>query len=67
MATLAQDLQQPILDALADGEEKGKPDLAKVIPDVAGAHLASALRALKRERRIIVSSDGSKRVYRLAH
>ena len=65
MATLAHELQQQILDALADGEDRSKPDLAKAIPDVEGAHLATALRVLKRERRVLVSSDGSKRVYRL--
>ena len=65
MATLAHELQQQILTALADGEEKSKPDLAKAIPDVEAAYLATALRALKRERRVLVGSDGSKRVYRL--
>ena len=65
MATLARELEQQILATLADGEEKGKPDFAKAIPDVEAAHLATALRALKRERRVVVSSDGSKRVYRL--
>ena len=52
MATLAHELQQQILDALADGEDRSKPDLAKAIPDVEGAHLATALRVLKRERRV---------------
>ena len=64
MAVVAE-LQQQILEALRDGEQKTKPQLAKAIPDVEGAHLASALRVLKRERRIHVGSDGSKRVYRL--
>ena len=59
------DLEQRILDALADGEQKTKPDLVKIVGDVDGAHLATALRALKRRGRVIVGSDGSKRVYRL--
>ena len=53
------------MEALGDGEQKTKPQLAKQIPDLSGAHLASALRVLKREGRVIVGSDGSKRVYRL--
>ena len=64
MAVLAE-LQEQIMEALADGEQKTKPQLAKQIPDLSGAHLASALRVLKREGRVIVGSDGSKRVYRL--
>ena len=64
MAVVAE-LQQQILDALRDGEQKTKPQLAKAIPDVDGAHLASALRVLKREGRVQVGSDGSKRVFRL--
>ena len=59
------ELQEQIMEALADGEQKTKPQLAKQIPDLSGAHLASALRVLKREGRVIVGSDGSKRVYRL--
>ena len=66
MATIAQELEQQILDALAEGEEQSKADLAKRIPDIEAAHLATALRTLKRGRSIVVSSDGSKRVYRLA-
>lgn len=58
-------LQQQIIESLRDGEQKTKPQLAKEIPGLDGAHLASALRVLKREGRIIVGSDGSKRVYRL--
>ena len=64
MAVIAE-LQEQIMEALADGEQKTKPQLAKQIPDLSGAHLASALRVLKREGRVIVGSDGSKRVYRL--
>ncbi|MDA1062072.1 MAG: hypothetical protein O2895_04075 [Chloroflexi bacterium] len=64
MAVVAE-LQQQILEALSDGEQKTKPQLAKAIPDVEGAHLASALRLLKRAGRIDVGSDGSKRVFRL--
>ena len=64
MAVVAE-LQEQIMEALADGEQKTKPQLAKQIPDLSGAHLASALRVLKREGRVIVGSDGSKRVYRL--
>ena len=66
MATIAQELEQQILEALAEGGELSKADFAKRIPDVEAAHLASALRTLKRARNIVVSSDGSKRVYRLA-
>ena len=58
-------VEQQIVKALLDGEQKTKPQLAKEIPGIDGAHLASALRALKREGRIAVGSDGSKRVYRL--
>lgn len=65
MASLAHELQQQILDALSEGTGKSKPDLAKMIPEVEGAHLATALRTLKREHLIRVSSDGSKRVYHL--
>lgn len=64
MAVVAE-LQEQIMEALADGEEKTKPQLARQIPDLSGAHLASALRVLKRQGRVIVGSDGSKRVYRL--
>ena len=64
MAVLAE-LQEQIMEALGNGEQKTKPQLAKQIPDLSGAHLASALRVLKREGRVIVGSDGSKRVYRL--
>jgi DNA-binding HxlR family transcriptional regulator len=64
MAVVAE-LQEQIMDALGDGEQKTKPQLAKEIEGLSGAHLASALRVLKREGRIIVGSDGSKRVYRL--
>ncbi|MYA20095.1 MAG: hypothetical protein F4Z25_07510 [Chloroflexi bacterium] len=66
MATIAQELEQQILDALAEGEDLSKADFAKRIPDVEAAHLATALRSLKRARNVVVSSDGSKRVYRLA-
>ena len=48
MAVVAE-LQEQIMEALADGEQKTKPQLAKQIPDLSGAHLASALRVLKRE------------------
>lgn len=65
MASLAHELQQQILDVLGEGTEKSKADLAKMIPEVEAAHLATALRTLKREHLILVSSDGSKRVYRL--
>ena len=66
MATPARELRQQILDALADGGDRSKADLAKAIPGAEAARLATALRALKRERRIAVGSDGSKRVYRRA-
>ena len=66
MATPAQELRQQIIDALADGGDRSKADLAKAIPGVEAARLATALRALNRESRIVVGSDGSKRVYRLA-
>ena len=66
MATIAQELEQQILKALGEGEDLSKADFAKRIPDVEAAHLATALRTLKRARSIAVSSDGSKRVYRLA-
>ena len=65
MSTVTE-LQQEIVEALRDGERKSKPQLAKQIGDVDGAHLATALRSLKREGRIIVGSDGSKRVFGLA-
>ena len=65
MAIAVDELQRRILEVLRGGEQKSKPDLAKAIPDVEAAHLATALRALKREGRIAVGSDGSKRVYRL--
>lgn len=58
-------VEQQIVKALLDGDQKTKPQLAKEIPGIDGAHLASALRALKREGRVAVGSDGSKRVYRL--
>ena len=66
MATIAQELERQILDALGEGADLSKADLAKRIPEVEAAHLATALRTLKRQRGIVVSSDGSKRVYRLA-
>ena len=65
MAIAVGELQRRILEVLGGGEQKSKPDFAKAIPDVEAAHLATALRALKREGRIRVGSDGSKRVYRL--
>jgi hypothetical protein len=64
MPVLAE-LQEQIVEMLRDGEQRTKPQLAKEIAGLDGAHLASALRVLKREGRIVVGSDGSKRVYRL--
>ena len=34
MAIIAQELEQQILDALAEGEDQSKADLAKRIPDM---------------------------------
>jgi hypothetical protein len=57
------DVDTLVLEALQDGKPKTKKDLIKTVP-TSGAFLASSLRRLKQQGRIVTGSDGSKRVYR---
>jgi hypothetical protein len=57
-------LEQQIVDALADSDQLSKKDFNKII-EVDGGLMASALRSLIRAGRVHSGSDGSTRVYRL--
>lgn len=58
------ELEQQILDALAEADQLSKKDFNKII-DIDGGLMASALRSLIRAGRVHSGSDGSTRVYRL--
>jgi hypothetical protein len=58
------ELERVILDSLAENDQMSKKDFNKLI-DIDSAYMASTLRKLIRERRIVSGSDGSTRVYRL--
>ncbi len=60
----AAELEQRIIDALAESDQLSKKDFNKMM-EVDGGHLASALRSLVRSGRVHSGSDGSTRVYRL--
>lgn len=58
------ELEQLIVDALAESDQLSKKDFNKIM-DVDGGLMASALRSLVRAGRVHSGSDGSTRVYRL--
>ena len=58
------ELERVILDSLAENEQMSKKDFNKIV-DTDSAYMASTLRKLIREGRIVSGSDGSTRVYRL--
>lgn len=60
----AAELEQQILDALAEADQLSKKDFNKIIP-IDGGLMASALRSLIRTGQVHSGSDGSTRVYRL--
>ena len=60
----AAELEQQILDALAEADQLSKKDFNKIIP-IDGGLMASALRSLILAGRVHSGSDGSTRVYRL--
>ena len=58
------ELERVIIDSLGESEQMSKKDFNKLI-EIDSAHMASVLRQLIREGRIVSGSDGSTRVYRL--
>ncbi len=58
------ELERVIIESLGESDQLSKKDLNKLI-EIDSAHMASVLRRLIREGRIISGSDGSTRVYRL--
>lgn len=58
------ELEQQIVDALAENDQLSKKDFNKMW-DIDGGLMASALRSLIRAGRVHSGSDGSTRVYRL--
>ena len=58
------ELEQLIVDALAENDQLSKKDFNKLM-EVDGGLMASALRSLIRTGRVHSGSDGSTRVYRL--
>ena len=58
------ELERVILDSLSENEQMSKKDFNKIV-ETDSAYMASALRKLIREGRIVSGSDGSTRVYRL--
>jgi predicted HTH transcriptional regulator len=63
MADVAE-LEQVILSSLGENEQMSKKDFNKIV-EIDSAYMASTLRKLIREGRIVSGSDGSTRVYRL--
>ena len=63
MADVAE-LERVIIDSLGESEQLSKKDFNKLI-EIDSAHMATVLRRLVREGRIVSGSDGSTRVYRL--
>jgi hypothetical protein len=63
MADVAE-LEQVIIDSLGENDQMSKKDFNKLI-DIDSGHMATVLRQLVREGRIVSGSDGSTRVYRL--
>lgn len=60
----AAELERVIIDSLSEHEQMSKKDFNKLI-EIDSAHMATVLRRLVRDRRIVSGSDGSTRVYRL--
>jgi hypothetical protein len=58
------ELEKIIENALGENQQLSKKDINKMI-ETDGGHLATALRSLIKQNRIISGSDGSTRVYRL--
>lgn len=63
MADVAE-LERTILASLGENDQMSKKDFNKLI-DIDSGHMATVLRQLVRDGRIISGSDGSTRVYRL--
>lgn len=63
MADVAE-LERVIIESLDENEQMSKKDFNKLI-EIDSAHMATVLRQLVRDGRIISGSDGSTRVYRL--
>lgn len=63
MADVAE-LERVIIDSLGENDQMSKKDFNKLI-DIDSGHMATVLRQLVREGRIVSGSDGSTRVYRL--
>tara|TARA_Y100000588_G_scaffold352116_1_gene404454 strand:+ start:3511 stop:3717 length:207 start_codon:yes stop_codon:yes gene_type:complete len=60
----ATELERVIIDSLGEQEQMSKKDFNKLI-EIDSAHMATVLRRLVRDGRIVSGSDGSTRVYRL--
>ena len=60
----AAELERLIIDSLSEQEQMSKKDFNKLI-EIDSAHMATVLRRLVRDGRIVSGSDGSTRVYRL--
>lgn len=60
----AAELERLIIDSLSEHEQMSKKDFNKLI-EIDSAHMATVLRRLVRDGRIVSGSDGSTRVYRL--
>jgi hypothetical protein len=58
------ELEHVILSSLGENDQMSKKDFNKLI-EIDSAYMASTLRKLIREGRIVSGSDGSTRVYRL--
>jgi predicted HTH transcriptional regulator len=63
MADVAE-LERVIIESLGENEQMSKKDFTKLI-EIDSAHMATVLRQLVHDGRIISGSDGSTRVYRL--
>ena len=60
----ATELERVIIDSLGEQEQMSKKDFNKLI-EIDSAHMATVLRRLVRDGRIVSGSAGSTRVYRL--
>ncbi len=58
------ELERTIIESLGESEQLSKKDFNKLI-EIDSAHMATVLRQLIRDGRIVSGSDGSTRVYRL--
>ncbi|MDA0353564.1 MAG: hypothetical protein DWG79_01450 [Chloroflexi bacterium] len=58
------ELERVIISSLGENDQMSKKDFNKLI-EIDSAYMASTLRKLIREGKIVSGSDGSTRVYRL--